>query len=85
MTEEEYSEKHLSRMLDFSFPMTEDEFEEQLIRIQEERTEHRRFLLNAKDAKKKAEFCLEELDRIEEKLRSGYKKQLDKDDSKRQD
>lgn len=80
MTEEEYSEKHLSRLRNFSFPMTEDEFEENLIKIQEERTEHRRYLLNAKNAKRKAEFCLEELDRIEEKLRSGYKEQLDKKD-----
>ena len=80
MTKEEYSEVHLSSPRNFSFPMTEDEFELQLIRIQEERTTQRRFLLSAKDAKKKAEFCLEELDRIEEKLRSGYKEQLDKDD-----
>lgn len=65
--------------------MTEDEFEENLIRIQEARTKRRRQLLKAKKKKKKAEFELEEMDRIEEKLRSGYKEQLDKDDSKRQD
>ena len=63
-----------------SFPMTEDEFEENLIKIQELRTTWRIELLDVKKRKKKAELILEETDRIEEKLRSDYKKQLDKDD-----
>ena len=85
MTEKEQQNDYLPILRDdviLSFPMTEDEFEEKLIRIQEERTERRRRLLEAKKEKKKAEFDLEALDRIEEKLRSGYKEQLDKDDEK---
>ena len=68
-----------------SFSMTADEFEENLIKIQELRTTWRKELLEVKKRKKNAELILEETDRIEEKLRSGYKKQLDEEDSKRQD
>ena len=80
MTEKEIKDLREENDTILSFPMTEDEFEENLIKIQELRTTWRKELLDVKKRKKKAELILEETDRIEEKLRSGYKEQLDKDD-----
>ena len=96
MTEEEYSEKQEeiqnARKVNLSFPMTEEEFEENLIKIQEsqifwrkERLEAQKKLLESKRWKECTENAIEADKQLEEKLRSGYKEQLDKDDSKRQD
>ena len=90
MTREEYNEKQeeiQKRKANLSFPMTEEKFEENLIEIQEsqifwrkERLAAQKKLLEAKRWKECTESAIEADKQLKEKLRSGYKEQLDEDD-----